>query len=236
MLESANSWDPELLVIAWSLSDTLHILWKCAFKTDPFLAEVEDILRKGVGHDHWIAPVDCLEREGQLVYGKSAYISAFNALRLYLIVLHYDRSLVGQYRQAKIQALLKREYFWPSIQRDIDQFVWNCNTADDRRQGDMCPTNSWTRYWSSNETEKISLWTSSLDYLIQTASILFGWLSIDCLRCNTLYPAKMTSIQYGSHTCLSDTSLASTDSRITSSLTEAPSSNQYSRISGLADT
>ena len=79
--------------------------------------------------------------EGDLVLKEGkVYILKDKELRIEIIQLHYDISVVGHGRRQKTIELVIRNYWWPEIMRDIGRYIEGC---------DMCQR-------IKNRTEKIA--------------------------------------------------------------------------------
>jgi hypothetical protein len=63
------------------------------------------------------------------VYDDRIYVLNLNALRLRIIQDHHD-SLTGDHSErSKTLKLISRQYFWPSMRRDIEKFCRNCHVC-----------------------------------------------------------------------------------------------------------
>ena len=62
----------------------------------------------------------------QLHYRECVYIPDHHPLRLHLCKEHHDISVAEHSEKAKIYELLIHNYYWPNMQRFVNQYVQNC--------------------------------------------------------------------------------------------------------------
>jgi len=75
-----------------------------------------------------------MERDSRLLYRDCVYVLDHPPLRLQMLQDHHDAPAMRHPGCAKTLELLMRKYFWPSMWKDVDQFVRNCHVC--------CRTNS----------------------------------------------------------------------------------------------
>ena len=64
-----------------------------------------------------------------MIYWDCIYVPDHVPLRLRLLQDHHDPPAVGHPGRAKTLKLLARRYYWQSIRKDVDRFVWNCHVC-----------------------------------------------------------------------------------------------------------
>jgi len=97
---------------------------------DPFPEQILGLVRNGARQRKEILLADCKERHGRLIYRDCIYVPDHEWLRLRLLQDHHDPPVVGHPGRAKTLELLARSYYyWPSMRKDVDRFVWNCHVC-----------------------------------------------------------------------------------------------------------
>ena len=72
---------------------------------------------------------ECTEINEQLHYRECVYVPDHHPLRLHLCKEHHDTPVAEHPEKAKTYELLIHNYYWPNMQRFVDQYVWNCHTC-----------------------------------------------------------------------------------------------------------
>jgi hypothetical protein len=87
------------------------------------------MLRDGKQHCRDITLAECQECNGCLLYQERKYVPPKDTLRLRIVRSHHDVPTAGHPGRAKTFDLMKRRYYWPSLQRDVEHYVANCHTG-----------------------------------------------------------------------------------------------------------
>jgi len=96
-----------------------------AYRADPFPERILGLLRNGARQYKEISLADCKERDSRLIYRDCIYVPDHVPLRLRLLQDNLDPPAMGYPGLAKTLELLARRYYWPSMWKDVDRFVWN---------------------------------------------------------------------------------------------------------------
>ena len=72
---------------------------------------------------------ECTEINEQLHYRECVYVPDHHSLRLHLCKEHHDIPVAEHPGKAKTYELLIRNYYWPNMQRFVNQYVQNCHTC-----------------------------------------------------------------------------------------------------------
>jgi len=99
------------------------------YQADPFPERILGLLRNGVRQCKEISLADCKERNGRLIYWDCIYVPHHVLLRLRLQQDHHDPPAMGHPGHTKTLELHARRYYWPSIRKDVDRYVWNCHVC-----------------------------------------------------------------------------------------------------------
>ena len=73
------------------------------------------------------------------------YIPDYMPLKLWLIQNFYEAPAAGHPDHSKTLKLLARQYYWPKMHKDVDQFLRNCYVCQESRTskhalfGILCP-------------------------------------------------------------------------------------------------
>lgn len=108
-------------------------LWKEGYDADPFPTKVLKMLEAGTRHSKDISLSECTEQDGRLLYRQRLYVPDYDPLRLDIIISHHDNPAAGHQGRAKTLELISRQYYWPSMRKDIDRYVSNCHTCQRSR-------------------------------------------------------------------------------------------------------
>jgi transposase InsO family protein len=87
------------------------------------------MLRDGVRHSRRITLAECEERDGRLWYRDRLYVPEHEPLRLHLMKRHHEAPNAGHPGRSKTLELLQRQYYWPTMRKDVERFVRNCHTC-----------------------------------------------------------------------------------------------------------
>jgi hypothetical protein len=107
----------------------LEQLLRNGYESDPFPAEVMEMLDNGVRQDKRITLAECERIEGRLHYRKRLYVPDSDELRLHLVKAHHDPPAAGHQGRSKTFELLSRLYYWPKMRQSVEQYVRNCDTC-----------------------------------------------------------------------------------------------------------
>ena len=100
-----------------------------AYQVDPFPERILGLLRDDIRHCKEISLADCKEKNGRLVYRDCIYVPDHMPLRLRLLQIHHDPPAIGHPGRTKTFELLSRQFYWPTMRKDVDQFVHHCNVC-----------------------------------------------------------------------------------------------------------
>ena len=106
---------------------------------DLFPAEVLGMLDQGAGHSRQISLAECARDGHRLRFRERLYVPEYDPLRLRLLRTHHEAAAAGHPGRSKTLELLKRTYFWPRMQRDVDRFVRNCHVCQRSRTARHVP-------------------------------------------------------------------------------------------------
>jgi transposase InsO family protein len=82
------------------------------------------VQQEAAGHKGWsVGP------EGLLRFRDRIYIPAGNNLRQELLSIHHDDPLAGHFGRTRTLELVKRKYHWPNIDRDVAEYVQDCQVC-----------------------------------------------------------------------------------------------------------
>jgi len=96
-----------------------------AYQVDEFPGWILGLLRDGTRQCKEISLADCKETNGRLFYQDCLFVPDHTPLRLRLLQDHHDPPAMRHQGRAKTLELLARKYYWPSMRKDVDQFVQN---------------------------------------------------------------------------------------------------------------
>ena len=108
---------------------TLEQLFEEGHQQDPFPHKVLQQLHDGEQRSKEITLSECTEVNEQLHYRGCVYVPDHHPLRLHLCKEHHDTPVAEHSGKAKTYELLIRNYYWPNMQRFVDQYVRNCHTC-----------------------------------------------------------------------------------------------------------
>ena len=72
-------------------------------------------------------PEDWEDVEGVLQYRGLPYVPEM--IRLEVISRHHDDPLAGHFGIDKTRELIRRKYYWPSLRKDVKNYVRECNVC-----------------------------------------------------------------------------------------------------------
>jgi len=70
---------------------------------------------------------ECKDQAGRRIYRDRIYIPNYMPLKLRLIQDFHASPASGHPGRSKILELLARQYYWPKMHRDVDQYLRNCH-------------------------------------------------------------------------------------------------------------
>jgi len=100
-----------------------------SYQADPFPVRILRLLQNGAQQCKEISLAKCKEWDGRLLYRDCVYVPDHPPLRLQPLQDHHDPPAMGHPGRTKTLVLLTRKYFWPSMWKDVDQFVRNCHVC-----------------------------------------------------------------------------------------------------------
>lgn len=112
-----------------SNTTTIEELWTKAYETDSFPNEIIELLRKGIRTSRKISLGECEEERNRLRYRGKLFVPNYQPLRLRIIQISHDLPAAGHPGRAKTFELIQRQYYWPTMRKDIDRYVGNCHTC-----------------------------------------------------------------------------------------------------------
>jgi len=88
-------------------------------------AALEELLQRSrdAGEDTWVKDNDLWYFQEKL------YVPGDVALHARLMRIHHDDELAGHFGRDKTEALLKRKYWWPTLPKDVAEYVGSCQTC-----------------------------------------------------------------------------------------------------------
>lgn len=94
-----------------------------------------------------------LTAHGTLLWNGIVWLPAFEPLTTAVIHRIHDSNLAGHPGQAQTVAMIRRDYYWDNMTRDVRRFVRNCHCVSahvnrKKRQGLLAPIPVASRYWS----------------------------------------------------------------------------------------
>lgn len=98
-----------------------------AYGQDPLVPIVLSDLRSGSRVAKTFPLAESHEENGLIYYRDKLFIPEDTSLRLRLLRTHHDTPVAGHPGKAGTLELLSREYWWPSVRKDCDQYVRNCH-------------------------------------------------------------------------------------------------------------
>ena len=133
-------------------------LFAAAYAADPFPAEVLRMLDGGVRHDRRISLGECTRDGLHLRFRERLCVPDYDPLRLRLLKTHHEAAAADHPGRSKTLKLLKRTYFWPKMQRDVDRFVRDCHVCQRSRTACHAPSASYGRSRSRTSRGRILPW------------------------------------------------------------------------------
>jgi hypothetical protein len=81
--------------------------------------------------DSWkeITVAECTKQDGQVCYRGKRYVPENDHLQLRLMHEHHDTALAGHPGRANTIDHLDKQFSWEDLQRQVDQYVWNCHNC-----------------------------------------------------------------------------------------------------------
>ena len=102
--------------------------------------------------------------EGMITWKNRIYVSKDWALRGDIIWAHHNERTVGHPGQYKTQELITRNYWWPYIQSNVQQYIEGCQPCQQAKWEKEKSTPPYNQMPSPNNLGNTSPSTSSLDY------------------------------------------------------------------------
>jgi len=93
-------------------------------------------IRDGNTRSKQLSLAECTEsQDARLVYRGRTYVPDYMPLKLRLIQDFHETPAAGHPGRSKTLELLARQYYWPKMHKDVDQFLRNCHTCQRSRTG-----------------------------------------------------------------------------------------------------
>jgi hypothetical protein len=108
---------------------TTKQLWLQEYREDSISDAILKDLRSQQRRFRYLTLALCIEVNDRLMYDDRIYVSSLNALRLRIVQDHHDAPAAGHSERSKTLKLISRQYFWPSMCRDVEKFCRNCHTC-----------------------------------------------------------------------------------------------------------
>jgi len=105
----------------------LNELWTEAYQADPLPNEILTMLEQGVRHSRLISLAKCTKNGNRLRYRDRLYVPAHKPLKLAIIQENHDAPAAGHPGRSKTHELITRRYHWPSMRKEVAQYVANCH-------------------------------------------------------------------------------------------------------------
>ena len=106
---------------------TLKQLFEAGHQQDSFPHKVLQQLHDSERRFKEIMLSECTEIDEQLHYRGRVYVPDHHSLWLCLCKEHYDTSVAEYPEKTKTYELLIHNYYWPNMQRFVNQYVQNCH-------------------------------------------------------------------------------------------------------------
>lgn len=100
-----------------------------AIAEDELCQETLKLLRTGARESKKISLAWCSEENNRLLYKGAIWIPPHDELRLALIQAAHDSPEAGHAGDTKTLSLLRRRYYWPRMDKTIEQYIRNCHTC-----------------------------------------------------------------------------------------------------------
>ena len=85
--------------------------------------------KPGPSSSKQLSLAECKEDSGRLLYQDRLYVPDYMPLKLRLIQDFHEMPAAGHPGRSKTPELLARQYYWPKLHKDVDQFLRNCHTC-----------------------------------------------------------------------------------------------------------
>jgi hypothetical protein len=96
-----------------------------ATREDDLVQRILETVRKGTSIKE-ITVAECSEQDGRLFYRGKRYVPEDPELQLRLIKDHHNTPLAGDPGRSKTFDLLSRRYYWKTMRKQVNQYVWSC--------------------------------------------------------------------------------------------------------------
>jgi hypothetical protein len=96
-----------------------------AMREDDFAQKIFKAVREGTSMKE-ITVAECSEQNGELFCRGKQYVPENPELQLRLIKEHHDTPLAGHPGRSKTFDLLSRRYYWKTMRKQVDRYVWSC--------------------------------------------------------------------------------------------------------------
>ena len=125
---------------AEAAEESIEELFNEAYTKDPIPDNVLGQLCRGQSRSKQLSLAECQEDgNGRLLYCRRLYMPNHMPLKLRLIKDFHKVPATGHSGQSKTLELLSRQYYWPRMHTDVDQFLRNCHTCQRSRTSRHAP-------------------------------------------------------------------------------------------------
>lgn len=102
-------------------------LWSNVCVADPFPNEVIGMINNGVKKSKLVPLSECSISGNKLIFRNRLWVPDDKFLQPMLLQQHHDIPTAGHPGRAKTFEILAHRYNWPSMRKDVDQYVANCH-------------------------------------------------------------------------------------------------------------
>jgi len=129
-------WEPQS-----ATATTLEELFQQAYEEDPLPNDVLHQLREGKTRSKQLSLAECSTDANttRLLYRNRFYVLNHMPLKLRLIQDFHETPAAGHSGRSKTLELLARQYYWPKMHKDVDQFLRNFHTCQRSRTSRQAP-------------------------------------------------------------------------------------------------
>ena len=114
-------------------------LFDTTYEKDPVPNDILEQLRSRQRRSKQLSLAEYRDSEGRLIYCGRVYIPDYMPLKLRLIQNFHEAPAAGHPSRSKAIKLLARQYYWPKMHKDIDQFLRNCHICQRSRTSRHAP-------------------------------------------------------------------------------------------------
>ena len=112
---------------ATSPTPTIEELFSQGYEHDPITKEIIQALKEGTKRHSKVSLSDCSIMGTQVYLRDRLLVPAYTPLKLKLIMEHHNEPSAGHPGVAKTLELIKRQYTWFGLRKDVKQYLSNCH-------------------------------------------------------------------------------------------------------------